>query len=213
MLSKSVVGFSVCYQSACNPWQELFTPIPCNPWALPYTWCWGATFLPWGALVPLPARPLTVILQWRVHRPGAHRILACLSVLASFVGAPRVETDRRPSSVCCVCKKQGTGVPLSPLTPQLPRASSPASLVLFVQSFCRGSCGGGGAPPLGGVSRRTGRELVPSREGEPSGQTPPQDECKLSILPTDAKPQALSRRKPPQMPKSCFHRWPSTDRF
>lgn len=128
-----------------------------------------------GGSGALPARPLTGILQWRVHRPGAHRLLACLSVLASFVGAPRVETDRRPSSVCCVCRKQGTGVPLAPLTPQLPRASSPASLVLFVQ-FCRG--------PLRLVESpgEQGGSWYRAERGDLVGKLPTQDECKLSIL-------------------------------
>ena len=141
-------------------------------------------------------------------------LTASLPVLGSFVGAPRVETDRRPSSVCRLCRKQETGVPLALPCPSLiPSLTGPASA-----QFSQGSCGGGGAPPPWSLQEnrvKVGVTLVPSREGGPSGETPHPGRVQTldSSPPTDAKPRALSCIKPSQTSESCFHRGPSTDRF
>lgn len=132
----------------------------------------------------------------------------CMPVRTRVLRGSPQGGDGQETFLCLLCL-QKAGDWSSPRPPHPPTAPS------LIPSLAGPVCAVlQGAPPLGGVSRRTGRELVPSREGGPSGQTPHPGRVQTldSSLPTDAKPRALSRRKPPQMSKSCFHRWPSTDR-
>ena len=113
-------------------------------------------------------------------------LTASLPVLGSFVGAPRVETDRRPSSSAVSAESRRPECP----SPFPARASSPASLGLLLR---KGSCGGGGALPWCSLQENrveVGVTLVPSREGGPSGETPHPGRVQTldSSPPTEAKP-------------------------
>lgn len=118
--------------------------IPCNPRAVVCTWSWGVTFLPWGALWRLPAGPLSSYPP-AVGPQAACSPHPCLTVCSRVLrGAPRVETDGRPSSVCRLCRKQETGGPLALPCPSLiPSLTGPA-----VRRFHRSPVVGAGPLPL-----------------------------------------------------------------
>lgn len=111
-------------------------------------------------------------------------------------------------------KSRGLEFPSPPSLPNCPEPHPQPHWSCLCRAFAGGPVVGAGPLRLVESPGEQGGSWYRAERGNLVGKPPPpQDECKLSILPTDAKPQALSRRKPPQMPKSCFHRWPSTDRF
>lgn len=117
----------------------------------------GATFLPWGAPGRLPARPLS-------YPPAVGPQAACSPHPCLFLGPSWEPPGWRQTGDLPLFAVSAESRRLECPSPFPARASSPASLVLLLRSFCRGPVVGAGPSPVESPREQSGSWGDPGTE-------------------------------------------------